>query len=103
MTTSSSPSSRPAMRSGATRRRPHDTPASRRKAILAGPPNLLLTTPESLESMLVGVSVDQPPIYFGAAARPAGPLIASMTQLGSRLGVRGRRIAVTCGFAACGE
>ena len=32
-----------------------DTPASRRKAILAGPPDLLLTTPESLESMLVGV------------------------------------------------
>jgi ATP-dependent helicase Lhr and Lhr-like helicase len=35
-----------------------DTPVSRRKAILAVPPDLLLTTPESLESMLVGVSVD---------------------------------------------
>jgi ATP-dependent Lhr-like helicase len=35
-----------------------DTPASRRKSILAGPPDLLLTTPESLESMLVSVNVD---------------------------------------------
>jgi ATP-dependent helicase Lhr and Lhr-like helicase len=35
-----------------------DTPASRRKAILAGPPDLLLTTPESLESMLVSAGVD---------------------------------------------
>ena len=35
-----------------------DTPASRRKAILTGPPDLLLTTPESLESMLVSPNVD---------------------------------------------
>jgi len=35
-----------------------DTPASRRKAILAWPPDLLLTTPESLESMLVSATVD---------------------------------------------
>jgi ATP-dependent Lhr-like helicase len=35
-----------------------DTPASRRRAILAGPPDLLLTTPESLESMLVSANVD---------------------------------------------
>jgi hypothetical protein len=35
-----------------------DTPASRRKSILAGPPDLLLTTPESLESMLVSAHVD---------------------------------------------
>ena len=35
-----------------------DTPDSRRRAILAGPPDLLLTTPESLESMLVSANVD---------------------------------------------
>jgi len=35
-----------------------DTTASRRRAILAGPPDLLLTTPESLESMLVSANVD---------------------------------------------
>jgi ATP-dependent helicase Lhr and Lhr-like helicase len=35
-----------------------DTAASRRRAILAGPPDLLLTTPESLESMLVSANVD---------------------------------------------
>jgi ATP-dependent helicase Lhr and Lhr-like helicase len=35
-----------------------DTPASRRKAILTGPPDLLLTTPESLEAMLVSANVD---------------------------------------------
>jgi ATP-dependent Lhr-like helicase len=35
-----------------------DTPASRRKAILTWPPDLLLTTPESLESMLVSATVD---------------------------------------------
>ena len=35
-----------------------DTPASRRKSMLADPPDLLLTTPESLESMLVSTSVD---------------------------------------------
>jgi len=35
-----------------------DTPPARRKAILADPPDLLLTTPESLEAMLVSVNVD---------------------------------------------
>ena len=40
-----------------------DTLASRRRAILAGPPDLLLTTPESLESMLVGVSVDHQRLF----------------------------------------
>jgi ATP-dependent helicase Lhr and Lhr-like helicase len=35
-----------------------DTSDSRRRAILAGPPDLLLTTPESLESMLVSANVD---------------------------------------------
>ena len=35
-----------------------DTADSRRRAILAGPPDLLLTTPESLESMLVSANVD---------------------------------------------
>jgi len=35
-----------------------DTPASRRKSMLSGPPDLLLTTPESLESMLVSANVD---------------------------------------------
>jgi ATP-dependent Lhr-like helicase len=36
-----------------------DTPASGRKSMLADPPDLLLTTPESLESMLVSISVDR--------------------------------------------
>ena len=35
-----------------------DTQAARRTAILTEPPDLLLTTPESLESMLVSTSVD---------------------------------------------
>jgi ATP-dependent helicase Lhr and Lhr-like helicase len=35
-----------------------DTPASRRQALVADPPDLLLTTPESLESMLVSTHVD---------------------------------------------
>ena len=35
-----------------------DTQASRRTSILADPPDLLLTTPESLESMLVSARVD---------------------------------------------
>jgi len=35
-----------------------DTSASRRQALLADPPHLLLTTPESLESMLVSAHVD---------------------------------------------
>jgi ATP-dependent Lhr-like helicase len=35
-----------------------DTADSRRRAILADPPDLLLTTPESIESMLVSANVD---------------------------------------------
>ena len=35
-----------------------DTTSSRRKVILASPPDVLLTTPESLESMLVSAHVD---------------------------------------------
>jgi ATP-dependent Lhr-like helicase len=35
-----------------------DTPASQRQSMLIDPPDLLLTTPESLESMLVSTSVD---------------------------------------------
>jgi ATP-dependent Lhr-like helicase len=35
-----------------------DTTAYRRKAILADPPDVLLTTPESVEAMLVSVNVD---------------------------------------------
>jgi ATP-dependent helicase Lhr and Lhr-like helicase len=35
-----------------------DTPAATRRAILTDPPDLLLTTPESLESMLVSVKTD---------------------------------------------
>jgi ATP-dependent Lhr-like helicase len=45
-----------------------DTPAARRQAILAGPPDILLTTPESLESMLVGTSVDHRRLFAGLRA-----------------------------------
>jgi len=45
-----------------------DTPASRRKSILADPPDLLLTTPESLESMLVSVNVDHHRLFHGLHA-----------------------------------
>lgn len=40
-----------------------DTTGSRRRAILVGPPDLLLTTPESLESMLVSANVDHPKLF----------------------------------------
>jgi ATP-dependent Lhr-like helicase len=40
-----------------------DTPASRRKSMLNDPPDLLLTTPESLESMLVSTSVDHERLF----------------------------------------
>jgi ATP-dependent Lhr-like helicase len=40
-----------------------DTPASGRKSMLADPPDLLLTTPESLESMLVSISVDHERLF----------------------------------------
>ena len=43
-------------------------PAPARKAILADPPDLLLTTPESLESMLVSASVDHQRLFAGLRA-----------------------------------
>jgi ATP-dependent Lhr-like helicase len=45
-----------------------DTPASRRKAILTGPPDLLLTTPESLESMLVSPNVEHRRLFANLRA-----------------------------------
>jgi ATP-dependent Lhr-like helicase len=45
-----------------------DTPASRRKSMLADPPDLLLTTPESLESMLVSTGVDHQRMFAGVRA-----------------------------------
>jgi ATP-dependent Lhr-like helicase len=45
-----------------------DTAASRRKSILAGPPDLLLTTPESLESMLVSANVDHHRLFANLRA-----------------------------------
>jgi ATP-dependent helicase Lhr and Lhr-like helicase len=45
-----------------------DTPASRRKSMLADPPDLMLTTPESLESMLVSASVDHTRLFSGVQA-----------------------------------
>ena len=45
-----------------------DTPASRRKSILADLPDLLLTTPESLESMLVSANVDHRRLFIDLRA-----------------------------------
>ena len=45
-----------------------DTPASRRKSMLADLPDLLLTTPESLESMLVSTGVDHRRLFAGVRA-----------------------------------
>lgn len=45
-----------------------DTPQSQRQAILRDPPNLLLTTPESLESMLVSAKVDHRQFFAGLRA-----------------------------------
>jgi ATP-dependent helicase Lhr and Lhr-like helicase len=45
-----------------------DTPAATRRAILADPPDLLLSTPESLESMLVGVNTDHHRLFAGLRA-----------------------------------
>jgi ATP-dependent Lhr-like helicase len=45
-----------------------DTPASGRKSMLVDPPDLLLTTPESLESMLVSTSVDHERLFAGLRA-----------------------------------
>lgn len=40
-----------------------DTPASARKSVLTDPPDLLLTTPESLEAMLVSTNVDHQHLF----------------------------------------
>jgi ATP-dependent Lhr-like helicase len=45
-----------------------DVSASRRRAILADRPDILLTTPESLESMLVSVNVDHRAFFAGLRA-----------------------------------
>jgi ATP-dependent Lhr-like helicase len=45
-----------------------DITASARRAILRDPPNLLLTTPESLEAMLVSVNVDHKQLFAGVRA-----------------------------------
>lgn len=45
-----------------------DTTASARRSILTSPPDLLLTTPESLESMLVSPNVDHRMLFAGLRA-----------------------------------
>ncbi|GIF65220.1 ATP-dependent helicase [Asanoa ishikariensis] len=45
-----------------------DVTAARRRAILAGAPELLLTTPESLEAMLVSANVDHRRLFAGLRA-----------------------------------
>jgi ATP-dependent Lhr-like helicase len=45
-----------------------DTPGSRRKTTLADLPDVLLTTPESLESMLVSANVDHRRLFAGVRA-----------------------------------
>ena len=45
-----------------------DTPASQRQSMLIDPPDLLLTTPESLESMLVSTSVDHRRLFADVRA-----------------------------------
>jgi ATP-dependent Lhr-like helicase len=45
-----------------------DTTGSHRRSMLADPPDLLLTTPESLESMLVSVNVDHHRLFAGLQA-----------------------------------
>jgi ATP-dependent helicase Lhr and Lhr-like helicase len=45
-----------------------DTTASRRRSMTADPPDLLLTTPESVESMLVSVNVDHHRLFAGLQA-----------------------------------
>jgi ATP-dependent Lhr-like helicase len=45
-----------------------DTTSGARKTILARPPDMLLTTPESLESMLVSTSVDHRRLFAGLRA-----------------------------------
>ena len=45
-----------------------DTPTARRRQLLREPPDVLLTTPESLESMLVSVNVDHRQLFSGLRA-----------------------------------
>jgi ATP-dependent Lhr-like helicase len=45
-----------------------DTTAARRRQLLREPPDVLLTTPESLESMLVSVNVDHRHLFSGLRA-----------------------------------
>ncbi len=45
-----------------------DTTATRRRQLLREPPDVLLTTPESLESMLVSVNVDHRHLFSGLRA-----------------------------------
>jgi ATP-dependent helicase Lhr and Lhr-like helicase len=45
-----------------------DTTAARRRQLLREPPDMLLTTPESLESMLVSVNVDHRHLFSGLRA-----------------------------------
>ncbi|MGI5154398.1 DEAD/DEAH box helicase [Microbispora sp. CA-102843] len=45
-----------------------DVPTARREAILRDPPNVLLTTPESIESMLVSTKVDHHQFFAGLRA-----------------------------------
>lgn len=45
-----------------------DVSTSARRAILADPPDILLTTPESLESMLVSANVDHRALFAGVRA-----------------------------------
>lgn len=45
-----------------------DTTAARRRQLLREPPDVLLTTPESLESMLVSVNVDHRHLFSGLQA-----------------------------------
>ena len=75
-----------------------DTPASRRKSMLADPPDLLLTTPESLESMLVSSGVDHRRLFAGlravdrgrgACLRCRGPGVAPARRPGTAVAYRG--------------
>jgi ATP-dependent Lhr-like helicase len=45
-----------------------DITASARQRILRNPPDLLLTTPESLEAMLISIKVEQQPLFAGLRA-----------------------------------
>jgi ATP-dependent Lhr-like helicase len=45
-----------------------DVPQGRRRSILRDPPDILLTTPESLEAMLVSVNVDHTRLFAGMRA-----------------------------------